>query len=95
MNFSDAGVRSCCQVTFIGPPPPRSSLAPPSQSSIRLKLGSTSWKDQPLHPAAAQSSKFLRLPRTNTMPLIEPEPPSTRPRGCGIRRPSAAACGAV
>src|SRR5580692_10782217 len=52
MNFSDAWVRSCCLVTLIGPPLPRSALAPPSQSSIRLKLGSTSANDQPLHPAA-------------------------------------------
>ena len=56
MNACDAGVRSRCLVTRIGPPPPRSALAPPSQSSIRLKLGSTSANDQPLHPAAAQSS---------------------------------------
>jgi len=95
MNFSDASVRSRCLVTLIGPPLPRSSLAPSSQSSIRRKLGSTSRYDQPLHPAAAQSSKFRWLPRTNTIPLIDPEPPSTRPRGCGIRRPSAAPCGTV
>ena len=36
--------------------PPRSALAPSSQSSRRLKLGSTSAKLQPAHPAAAQSS---------------------------------------
>jgi hypothetical protein len=64
MNFCDAPVRSFCRVTLIGPPAPRSSLSPPSQSSSRLKLGSTSLNDQPLQPAAAQSSKFLRLPRT-------------------------------
>ena len=43
-----------------------------------------------------RSSSRPRSPAaTNSMPLIEPEPPSTRPRGCGIRRPSAPACGAV
>jgi hypothetical protein len=29
------------------------------------------------------------------MPLIEPEPPMTRPRGNGMRRWSSAACGSV
>ena len=29
------------------------------------------------------------------MPLIEPEPPSTLPRGTGIRRPSSFGCGVV
>ena len=42
MNASDAGVRSFCLVTLTGPPAPRSAVAPSSQSSMRLKLGSTS-----------------------------------------------------
>ena len=42
MNACPAGVRSLCRVTWIGPPAPRKSLAPSSQFSIRLKLGSTS-----------------------------------------------------
>jgi hypothetical protein len=46
-----------------------------------------------VQPAAAQSSKFARLPRTKTMPLIELEPPSTLPRTCGMLRFSADACG--
>ncbi len=29
------------------------------------------------------------------MPLMEPDPPTTRPRGCGIRRPLRCACGTV
>jgi len=29
------------------------------------------------------------------MPLIEPDPPSTRPRGTGMRRPSMPGCGSV
>ena len=56
MKAAEAGVRSFCLVTLTGPPEPRSALAPSSQSSRRLKLGSTSAKPQPAHPAAAQSS---------------------------------------
>jgi hypothetical protein len=56
MNAWEAGVMSFCFVTLTGPPAPRRSLAPPSQSSIILKLGSTSSQPQPGHPSAAQSS---------------------------------------
>ena len=29
------------------------------------------------------------------MPLMEPEPPTTLPRGCGMRRPLSCGCGTV
>src|SRR6185295_15062636 len=44
---------------------------------------------------AAQSSKSRAWPRKYTMPLIEPDPPTTRPRGSGMRRLSSLGCGAV
>ena len=53
MKAREAGVRSFCLVTFTGQPAPRRSVAPSSQSSIRLKLDSTLSKDQ---PGTAQSS---------------------------------------
>ena len=92
-NASDAGVRSRRRVTQKGPPAPRRPVSPSSRLSIRLKLGRTSSWPQPAQPSAAQSSEFLRLPRTNSIPLIDPEPSSTRPLVCGIFRPSAFSCG--
>ena len=46
-------------------------------------------------PIAAQSSKSLAGPRKYAMPLIEPVPPITRPRGSGTRRPCRCGCGTV
>ena len=56
MKACEAGVRSTCLVTSIGPPAPRNSVAPSSQFSIRLKLASTSEWPHPAQPSAAQSS---------------------------------------
>ncbi len=37
----------------------------------------------------------LAVPRTNSIPLIDPEPPRTLPRVCGIFRSSACFCGSL
>ena len=95
VNNCDASVTFLTRVTWMGPPAPRTSLAPPSQFSIFLYAGRTSSQPQPLQPSSAQSSKFFGLPRTNSIPLMELDPPSTLPRVCGIRRPRAFSCGTV
>ena len=93
MKETAAAVRSCLRVILTGPPAPRRSVSPSSQSSSFLKAGSTSSYAQPLQPSSAQSSKFFRLPRTKSMPLIELEPPSTLPRVWGMVRSQACFCG--
>src|SRR4051812_44763975 len=93
MNAFVASVGLGLRVTLTGPLEPRYSLAPSSQSSIFLNAVSTSSYAQPLQPSAAQSSKFLRLPRTNSMPFTELDPPRTRPRVIGITRSQELVCG--
>src|SRR5215831_14999235 len=55
----NAAVTECsflARSTRIGPPAPRTSLSPSSQSSACLKSGNTEWKSQPVLPASAQPS---------------------------------------
>src|SRR5262245_66374483 len=96
LNASQSGLRLVGKLTPIGPPvawygePAYSGLC-----SERRKYGSRSAYDQPGLPIAAQSSKSLAGPRKYAMPLIDPVPPITRPRGSGTRRPFKAGWGTV
>jgi hypothetical protein len=56
MNAAATGWKFLAGSTRIGPPAPRNSLAPPSQSSDFFNKGKTEWKSQPALPASAQAS---------------------------------------
>src|SRR5262249_18223203 len=56
MGAAAAGWRFLARSMWIGPPAPRNSLAPPSQSSDFLNRGRTEWKSQPALPASDHAS---------------------------------------
>src|SRR5687768_5881691 len=96
LKASQRRLRLVGKLTPIGPPvawygdPAYSGLC-----SERKKYGRRSAYDQPGLPAAAQSSKSFAGPRKYAMPLIEPVPPITRPRGNSTGRPLRCSCGTV
>ena len=71
----------------------RDKDARPGIAFHALEEGQDLTITQPRLPICAQVSKSWAWPRTNTIPLIELEPPSNFPRGTGSRRPLVLASG--
>ncbi len=69
--------------------------SPSGKSSSRLKIGSRSDQPQPLQPPSRHLSYSFGSPRTKRLPLIELEPPITRPRVHFCCLPFRCVCGSV
>src|SRR5688572_21486781 len=96
LKASQSRLRLVGKLTPIAPPVAwYGDVAYSGLCSERKKYGSSSAYDQPGLPMAAQSSKSFAGPRKYAMPLIDPVPPITRPRGRGTCRPLRFCCGTV